>query len=247
MERPIVFLLNTGKLNYAKGLILQKYLCKKFYNNRLCDAKTFRNILILTEHYPTYTIGIRRKEYTKNDEERLRKLGAEFYKTNRGGLITFHGPGQLVAYPIIHLKQFNLNMRCYVHQLEITIIDLCKKFNIEANTSKDTGIWVNNNKICAIGIHGSRYITTHGIGLNCNTDLNWFEHIIPCGIKDKGVTSITKELGYNVAIDDVIPKFIDSFQNKFKCNIENLLSNDKEIIMEYVNDERNLEQLQVYL
>ncbi|CRK89102.1 CLUMA_CG002570, isoform A [Clunio marinus] len=183
-------------------------------------AEKYKNILILTEHSPVYTIGIRTKNYTINDEEKLRKLGAEFYQTNRGGLITFHGIGQLVAYPIINLKNFQPSVRWYVCQIEKTIIDLCKKHGIKAQTTEDTGVWVENRKICAIGIHASRYITTHGLALNCNVDLSWFDHIVPCGIEGKEVTSLSKELSKNVTIDETEPEFLSSFQNTFQCSIE---------------------------
>lgn len=145
--------------------------------------------------------------------------GAEFYQTNRGGLITFHGPGQLVAYPIINLKHFKPSVRWYVCCIEQTIIELCRKLNLTANTSPHTGVWINDNKVCAIGVHCSRYVTSHGLALNCNIDLSWYKHIVPCGIQDKGVTSLTRELGKNIAITDIEPLFIDAFSEIFKCSV----------------------------
>ncbi|CAG9772945.1 unnamed protein product [Ceutorhynchus assimilis] len=145
------------------------------------------------------------------------KVGAEFYKTNRGGLITFHGPGQLVVYPILNLKHFKPSIKWYVCHLEKTIIHLCQKYGLTGETSPHTGVWIGDNKICAIGIHGSRFITTHGLALNCNTDLGWFDHIVPCGIEGRGVTSLSKELKRNVSIDEVIPEFVDSFCTIFEC------------------------------
>lgn len=213
---PSVKVVNAGKLHYLKALELQKQLSSQNKES----FREFKNYLILNEHSPVYTIGIRRKDYSKEDREKLKSIGAEFYETNRGGLITFHGPGQLVAYPIIHLKQFEPSMRWYVKQLESTIIDLCQRFNISAKTTEDTGIWVGDNKICAIGIHGKRYVTTHGIGLNCNTDLKWFEHIVPCGIEGKGVTSLTEELNRDVSVEETIPEFLESFRNLFNCSLE---------------------------
>lgn len=213
--RPRVKVLMAGKLHYQKGLELQK----KLSSQQVEPYQDFTNYLILNEHNPVYTVGIRRKNYSTQDRDNLLSLGAEFYETNRGGLITFHGPGQLVAYPIIHLKQFHPSMRWYVKQLETTIIDLCKMFKISAKTTEDTGIWVGDKKICAIGIHGKRYITTHGIGLNCNTDLNWFNHIVPCGIEGKGVTSLSNELNRNVCVQEAIPYFLDSFSNNFQCSL----------------------------
>lgn len=213
---PTVKVLNAGKLHYRAALELQK----KLSSQQVESFQDFKNYLILNEHNPVYTIGIRRKDYPQEEREKLQSLGAEFYETNRGGLITFHGPGQLVAYPIIHLKQFQPSMRWYVRQLETTIIELCQMHKVSARTTEDTGIWVGDNKICAIGIHGKRYVTTHGIGLNCNTDLKWFESIVPCGIEGKGVTSLTKELNRNVSVEETIPIFLKCFSNSFNCSLE---------------------------
>lgn len=213
MSQRLVHILKTGKLNYGESLKLQKLI-----SNQLVQGSNYKNVIILTEHNPVYTIGLRTKNYTINDEENLRKLGAEFHRTNRGGLITFHGPGQLVAYPIINLKNFEPSVRWYVCHIEKTIIDLCKKYEITARTTEDTGVWVDNRKICAIGIHASRYITTHGLALNCNIDLAWFKHIVPCGLEGKEVTSISKELDKNVSIDDITPEFLCSFQDIFQCS-----------------------------
>lgn len=232
MQRPTVHLLKTGVLSYQKSLKLQKYLVSCLVN----DEIKVKHFLILTEHNPVYTIGIRTKDYTINDEQKLRKLGAEFYKTNRGGLITFHGPGQLVAYPILNLKQFKPSLKWYVCTIEKTVIDLCKQFEIEAKTTSDVGIWVDNRKICAIGIHGTRYITSHGLALNCNTDLQWFDHIVPCGLEGKEVTSISKELNRDVTVDEVTPKFIESFQKLFNAQIVPLSSNEELEILNSIEE-----------
>ena len=111
------------------------------------------------------------------------------------------------------------SIKWYVRQIEKMIIRLCAEFGIKGETSPNTGVWVNDKKICAIGIHGSRYITTHGLALNCNTDLSWFNHIIPCGIKGKGVTSISQELNIDVTIQDVLPLFQNAFQDQFQCTL----------------------------
>lgn len=223
MQTNIVKVLRTGRLRYGPSVKLQKILSDlhfKQLNNETC------NTLLLVEHDPVYTIGIRNKNYTEEDEIKLRNLGAEFFKTDRGGLITFHGPGQLVAYPILNLKQFKPSIKWYVCQIEQMIIRLCAKYDILGTTSPDTGVWVNDKKICAIGIHGSRYITTHGLALNCNTDLTWFDHIVPCGIEGKGVTSISKELNINVTIEDVLPTFQNVFQEMFQCSLVQYPANE---------------------
>jgi lipoyl(octanoyl) transferase 2 len=211
-----VHVLKAGRLNYGESLKLQKSISDRLIHG---DEK-LKNVLILTEHNPVYTIGIRTKNYSKDDEDKLKRLGAEFHKTNRGGLITFHGPGQLVAYPIINLKNFEPSVRWYVCHIEKTIIHLCKRHGITARTTEDTGVWVDNRKICAVGIHASRYITSHGLALNCNIDLSWFQHIVPCGLEGKEVTSLTKELAKNISIEETTPEFLASFQDIFQCSTE---------------------------
>lgn len=211
----LVRVIRAGRLSYHKGLELQKQLTQQSAE----DVKNFKNYLVILEHNPVYTIGIRTKDYSDEDERKLTALGAEFYRTNRGGLITFHGPGQLVAYPIIHLRQFQASMRWYVHTLEDMVIEVCKRIKVTAQRTNDTGIWVGNNKICAIGVHGSRYVTTHGIGLNCCTDLKWFEHIVPCGILGKGVTSLSKELQRHVSVEETAKVLEESFADVFKCKV----------------------------
>lgn len=223
MTKRAVYVFRTGLITYSKGLELQKLVSKQLNNS---DANKFKNTLILTEHKPVYTVGIRNNTYTPEDEALLRNLGAEFYKTNRGGLITFHGPGQLVVYPILNLKQFKPSIRWYVCQLEKTIIDLCARLGVIATTTTDTGVWVNNNKICAMGIHASRYITTHGLALNCDTDLKWFEHIVPCGLTGRGVTSLSNELKRSFTVAQTIPLFLDSFHNIFDCEILEMSSSE---------------------
>ncbi|CAJ0908145.1 13477_t:CDS:2 [Entrophospora sp. SA101] len=138
--------------------------------------------------------------------------------TLRGGKITFHGPGQLVCYPILNLNNFKLSVRSYVASIEKLIIDTCSEYKIKARTTKDTGVWVENEKICAIGIQVQRFITSHGFALNCNTDLRWFNHIIPCGIEGKSVTSITKELNkrggetnQEISVEQVLPILFKKF------------------------------------
>lgn len=215
--KPLVTVVRAGRLSYTAGLRLQDQLAKQ----KVSDFTEFRNFLLLLEHDPVYTIGIRTKGYTAEDADRLRKLGAEFHRTDRGGLITFHGPGQLVAYPILNLRQFQPSIRWYVGTLEQTVIETCRKMGIpNASTTKDTGIWVGDQKICAIGVHGSRYVTTHGIGLNCSTDLKWFDHIVPCGIEGKGVTSLTDQLGRQISLSEASGSLLKSFAKIFDCQVQ---------------------------
>lgn len=226
----VVKVIWAGRLNYAAGLALQKFLMDRHRERQRYDDNP--NSLVLLEHNPVYTVGIRDKSYTNKEELRLRSLNAEFYRTNRGGLITFHGPGQLVAYPVIDLKEFHTNVRCYVSQIERMIIKLCEEFGLRGQTSPDTGVWIEDRKICAIGIRTSRYVTSHGLGLNCNTDLRWFEHIVPCGIEGKGVTSLSKELLTDVGIQDAIPILKRAFADEFQCEIIDMPGTEVSLLYE---------------
>lgn len=177
-----------------------------------------QNFLLLCEHFPVYTTGVRDKNV--EDIERLESLGAEFHFTDRGGLITFHGPGQLMCYPILNLAQFKKSISWYNTQLEEVGILTCKKFGVVADRTYNPGVWVDNSKIAAIGFHVSHWITSHGLALNCNVDLNWFEHIVPCGLKGKSVTSLSVETWKDVKVDNVIQPFIESFQEVFNCELK---------------------------
>lgn len=208
---------NVGRIAYSKGLELQQSFADALKANT-CPWNG--GVLLLLEHSPVYTVGIRTKSYTAEDKAWLVSLGAEFHETNRGGLITFHGPGQLVAYPVINLKLWTPSVKWYIATLEDAVIDLCAKYDVAAHRYHPyPGIWVGEEKLCAVGVHASRFVTTHGIAINCNTDMNWFEHIVPCGIEGKGVTSLSQLLAKDIAVDDVIPKFLDSFKKKFPCEL----------------------------
>lgn len=227
----VVHVLRAAKLSYQQSLNLQKAVSSTVLHNQ---TGPLHNVLILTEHDPVYTVGIRTKSYGPEEEHRLKALGAEFFRTNRGGLITFHGPGQLVAYPVLNLKNFQPSVRWYVCHIEKTVIDLCRRYGIQAATTQDTGVWVGDRKICAIGIHASRYVTTHGLALNCNNDLRWFEHIVPCGIEGKGVTSLSRELDREMGVEDVTPTFLDSFRDILECDLVELEPEKQREILEQI-------------
>ncbi|XP_065290083.1 octanoyl-[acyl-carrier-protein]:protein N-octanoyltransferase LIPT2, mitochondrial [Dermacentor albipictus] len=218
---PLVKFKNLGRMAFTQAYQIQcevaRTLLEEVASNRHGTAT--RNTVLVVEHDPVYTVGIRSKQYSTEVEERLKKLQADFVRTNRGGLVTFHGPGQLVAYPVLYLGSFfnDKSMRSYVHSLERMIINFCARFQLDAKTTENTGVWIGDNKIAAIGVHGSRYITTHGIAINCNTDLSWFDHIVPCGIADKGVTSLSRELGRLVTINEAYPVLVAAFEQQFKC------------------------------
>ncbi|XP_046891878.1 putative lipoyltransferase 2, mitochondrial [Hypomesus transpacificus] len=213
--KAAVEVVNLGRIPYARALDVQKLFVKRHFDKSVKSP----NALLLCEHPPVYTIGIRQAPYPAKEEERLKLLGAEFFRTNRGGLITFHGPGQLVCYPVLNLGSFKKSVRWYVCELERTVIQLCSRFGIKATTSPDTGVWVGENKICAIGIHCGRYITSHGLALNCNTDMDWFKNIVPCGIVGKGVTSLSQELGRNMSTEEVTLHLLETFKDQFDCTL----------------------------
>ncbi|XP_069748344.1 octanoyl-[acyl-carrier-protein]:protein N-octanoyltransferase LIPT2, mitochondrial [Narcine bancroftii] len=220
-SKPVIKVVNLGRISYRDALQTQHKFIRRHIDalSQLPTAEPPVNTLLLCEHAPVYTIGIRTTRYPIEEEERLKGLGAEFHRTNRGGLITFHGPGQLVCYPILNLTHFRKSVRWYVGELERTTIQLCCRFGIKAETSPETGVWVGNNKICAIGIHCGRYITSHGLALNCNTDLLWFSHITPCGIEGKGVTSLSQVLKREVTISEAVEPFLETFAVQFNCTL----------------------------
>jgi len=184
-----------------------------------------KNYLLFVEHPHVYTLG---KSGDANNllvnEKELQTKNATYYKINRGGDITYHGPGQLVAYPILDLDNFFTDIHQYLRFLEETIILTLKEYNITSGRSKgETGVWldaedpVKARKICAMGVRCSRWVTMHGWGFNVNADLDYFNNIIPCGIQDKKVTSLNKELGYNIEMTEIKEKLKNNFANLFEA------------------------------
>jgi lipoyl(octanoyl) transferase len=188
-----------GTVPYEPTWELQDELAQQRRDRRIGDR------LLLLEHFPVYTIG--RGGDASNliaSPQRLRELGATFIRVDRGGDITFHGPGQLVAYPIVELRD-PLDLRRYVRTLEAAIIATAARFGVEAERVDGlTGVWVDGHrKLAAIGVRVRRGVTTHGLALNVNTDLGWFAEMVPCGIRDKDVTSLQRELGQRVDMESV--------------------------------------------
>lgn len=182
--------------------------------NEIMQAKLNRvdknGYLLFCEHPHVFTIGKSGDE--KNfliHEDFLKQIQASYFQTNRGGDITYHGPGQIVGYPIIDLEKFNIALKDYIYKLEESIIKTIAEFGITGyHLTGATGVWLDidhphkTRKICAIGVKASRFVTMHGFALNVNTNLNYFEYINPCGFTDKGVTSIEKELGKKIDIEE---------------------------------------------
>lgn len=189
-------------------------LCKKKLDKGVASDDSCGTILIV-EHPAVYTLGKSGNEGNMLcTEERLKSLGAEFYHIDRGGDITFHGPGQLVCYPIIDLDAIGLGIRRYIDALEQSVIDLAAEYGIEAHRSEGaSGVWITQGsrltKLCAVGVRASHGVTMHGLAMNVCTDLNWFHLINPCGFTDRGVCSLTTLIGREVTMEEVKPKFIN--------------------------------------
>jgi lipoyl(octanoyl) transferase len=183
--------------------------------------------LLVVEHPPVYTLGKSgRIENVLIGDERMREKGVQFFRTNRGGDITFHGPGQLVGYPILDLEKFYTDIGRYLRNLEEVSILVLAEYGIRGDRSAgETGVWIEpgikgrERKICAIGVRCSRWITMHGFALNINTDLSYFGDIVPCGIQDKQVTSMEKELGRRVDTEEVKIAWLRRFEEVFGCEL----------------------------
>jgi lipoyl(octanoyl) transferase len=196
----------------------------KYSNN---DKKSKINYLIFCEHPHVYTLG--KNGHDENlliPENFLNKIGAKYFHIDRGGDITYHGPGQIVGYPIIDLEVFGLGVKSYIYSIEETIIKFLDKYGIKADRLEGaTGVWLDPDtpkarKICAIGVKVSRWITMHGFAFNINTDLNYFSYINPCGFQDKGVTSMAKELGRPLDFEEVKKELAAEFEKVFGHKLE---------------------------
>jgi len=185
------------------------------------------NHLLLVEHAPVYTLG--KSGHAENiliSEQEMESKEIQFYKTNRGGDITFHGPGQIVGYPILDLEKFYTDIGRYMRELEEVIMLTIDEYGITCGRSAgETGVWLDagvagkERKICAMGVRCSRWVTMHGFALNVNTDLSYFDFIIPCGIQNKKVTSIEKELGRKISMEDAKERIKRNFSKVFDCEL----------------------------
>jgi lipoyl(octanoyl) transferase len=185
------------------------------------------NHLLFVEHDPVYTLG--KSGHMENlllEEEAMESRGIQFFKTNRGGDITFHGSGQIVGYPILDLEKFGTDIGKYLRKLEEVIIRTLGTYGIKGERSAgETGVWIEpgipgrERKICAMGVRCSRWITMHGFALNVNTDLSYFNHIIPCGIQNKQVSSLEKELGRKVSMEEVKQHLKYYFEEVFDVSL----------------------------
>lgn len=194
--------------------------------NGQTDFESTQNHLLFVEHPHVYTLG--KSGHIENmlaNEESLKEIDATFVKTNRGGDITYHGPGQLVGYPIFDLDNFKPDIHLYMRNLEEVIIKTIADYGLKgARSQGETGVWLDvgkpyARKICAMGVKASRWVTMHGFALNVNADLKYFEYIIPCGIKDKAVTSLERELDEKIPMNDVKKKVKTYFEEVFDVEV----------------------------
>lgn len=223
--------INLGLIDYKEAWDYQEKLFaeniqRKIDKRNNVPTEETENYLIFCEHPHVYTLG---KSGDANhlllNDEFLKKIEATYYKINRGGDITYHGPGQLIMYPIFDLDYFFTDIHKYMRFLEEAVIQTLAHYGIESERSTGfTGVWLDTDKptarkICAMGVRSSRWVTMHGIGFNINSNLDYFNYIVPCGIADKGVTSLAKELGRNVEIDEVIGVLKDKMATLFNFEL----------------------------
>ena len=222
-----VYFKNWGLIDFKAAWERQESLLDSIIKDKRQNKPT-KNYLIFCQHSHVYTLGKsgNKKNLLLNDFE-LKSSGVDYYKINRGGDITYHGPGQLVIYPIFDLDNFFTDIHKYLRFLEDIVINVLKKFLITGiRISGSTGVWVPNKeknlthrKICAMGVRASRWVTMHGIAFNVDPDLSYFNNIIPCGIQNKGVTSLKNELDKNVSFEKVEEIFKSEFSEVFKTLI----------------------------
>ena len=243
-KQPVIFR-DLGQMNYKaawdyqerllqQNVLIKSEVAKQAVYPLTTDHLPFmtqetQHFLLFVEHPPVFTLG---KSGNINNvllsEERLNEEGIEFFKTNRGGDITFHGPDQIVGYPILDLEKFDTDIGHYLRNLEQVIILTLGDYGVDAGRSKgETGVWIDaevkgrERKICAIGVRCSRWITMHGFAFNVNTDLRYFNHIIPCGIQNKQVTSLQKELGRGVDMEETKERLKHNFERVFDVELVN--------------------------
>ncbi len=210
-----------GLIEYNEAWIKQDTIFRNTIERKLQGQLT-DNILVFCEHPHVYTLGKSGDEHNLLlNYIQLQAKDAQFIKTNRGGDITYHGPGQLVGYPIFNLENFSIGLKQYIDLMEECVITLLKNYNINSERMEGaTGVWLdsktkNARKICAIGVRSSRFVTMHGFALNVNTDLTYFNHINPCGFIDKGVTSIAKETGEKIDFEKLKTNLFEIFKSQF--------------------------------
>jgi len=231
LKNKRVEILDWGLIDYKSAWdkqtqIFQQVIDQKVANRSLENKLPTHNYLIFCEHHPVYTLGKSGKiEHLLVQENSLQNQNIQFFRNNRGGDITFHGPGQLMVYPILDLDNFFTDIHQFLRYLEECVIQTIAEYQIKGDRIEGaTGVWIDiqkptARKICAMGIRASRWVTMHGIALNVQTDLDYFKQIIPCGIADKAVTSIVQEIQQKISLKEVQQKFAQHFARIFEAEI----------------------------
>ena len=242
MPMQEVVVCSLGRVEYEPTWKLQRQVQQALIAAKRADPpQLIPHVLMLVEHPPVYTLG---KSGDSNNllvsESFLSQRGATFFHIDRGGDITFHGPGQVVGYPILDLDRFRRDLHVYLRNLEEVMIRLCRDYGVETIRVKGkTGVWIDtgdesqSRKICAMGIRCSRWVTMHGFAYNINTDLSYFNYIIPCGIQNRTVTSLQNELGRSVDEEEVKSKLLGHFSDVFEVKLQ-ILGNQESI--EYLQE-----------
>ncbi len=227
--------IDLGLTSYKSTWDLQKQLFELRTKNEIED------VLLLTEHHHVYTLGKTSDEnHLLAKSEELKANNIDVFEIDRGGDVTYHGPGQLVGYPILDLNNYYNDIHRYLRDLEEVIINTLCDLGIRATRDeKFTGVWVGNDKIAAIGVKVSRWVTMHGFALNVNTDLSYFDRIIPCGIFHKGVTSMERLLGVKISMEEVSEKIVHHFGNVFNVCVEEI---SRESLFDKINKEHVLQE-----
>lgn len=216
--------IDTGKVDYKECWDQQEKLLEEVISDKLANKMpSAKNFFLLVEHPHVYTLGKSGDSHNMLiPDEFLKKIDASFYRINRGGDITYHGPGQLVGYPIIDLDYFHIGVREYIERMEDSIMDTLLEYGLQAGRKEGaTGVWleashrVRARKICAMGVRVSRSVTMHGFALNVNTDLRYFNYINPCGFDSSSVTSMQQELGKLVNMDELKVLVREKFNQRY--------------------------------
>jgi len=232
MNKTVIFQ-DLGLMDYKEAWDYQETLFRATIDRKIeqrngIETEPTQNYLLFVEHPHVYTLGKSGSlAHLLLNEEKLTENNATFYQINRGGDITYHGPGQLVAYPILDLDHFFTDIHKYLRLLEEAVIQVLAHYGLKGERVDGmTGVWLDSEKptarkICAMGVKSSRWVTMHGIGFNINSDLSYFNHIVPCGIEDKSVTSLQRELGREIPMDEVKSVLLDKLAEQFEFSYVN--------------------------
>lgn len=230
--KDVIFVEDLGRMNYAEAWEIQKKYFEEILHQKDIQKQT-QNTLLLVEHAHVYTLGKHgERQNLLISDDRLKEINATFVPVDRGGDITYHGPGQLVVYPIFDLDNFGIRTREFVYRLEESIIKLLKSYGIVASRLESAaGVWLDANnenarKICSVGIKSSKSATMHGIALNINTDLRYFSYINPCGFVDKSMTSMHLESNKKIDFHEIKERFILFLSSEFKAKLISRVEGD---------------------